>query len=534
MNMKPKSIKNVILYSLILFIALSAVFLTVISYQKIREDQTARGEIIQDDRVTLSNGRSMVSNEAYSVAADLMYLTDTYKTFRYDGDGKGTIERLWADFSSREKIYDQIRFIDAQGDEIIRINNKDGTGVPVEADQLQNKSDRYYFTETIVLSEGQIYISKLDLNIENGVIEKPDKPMIRLATPVYGRDNSPEGMVVVNYSAKYMLQYLKELAFSATGDMYLLNSNGYWLYNSGGPSKEWGFMYEDRAGESFAAAYPDAWDAMKNTGDGAVWSGDNCFVFNTVVPLGEQASYQSVQTRYPAVLGEGNWILVSHIHPGSDSGKVFFASAWDTVLRTAEERIFTILMIFAVSVFLAVLIRIRSTSSAQVKYFSEYDVMTGVLNRRAGMEFLKRARRQADQTGEKICICYADVNGLKEVNDRLGHEVGDELITGVVNVIQRKIRQTDFIIRLGGDEMLIVFRHSGAQDAEMVWKRITSEFESINRTEDRRYIVSVSHGIEEISGREGESLDNLINGADQKMYEEKKIMKKGFSAVKKE
>ena len=135
----------------------------------------------------------------------------------------------------------------------------------------------------------------------------------------------------------------------------------------------------------------------------------------------------------------------------------------------------------------------------------------------------------------KISVCYIDINGLKLVNDVLVHEAGDELIISIVNGIKVNIRDNDFISRLGGDEFLIIFNDMDDMDemeAEKIWLRIYDVYNEINKLEDRKYIVSASHGIVEFKFSSNEYIDEIINHADEKMYHEKRIIKKDLKVIR--
>ena len=141
----------------------------------------------------------------------------------------------------------------------------------------------------------------------------------------------------------------------------------------------------------------------------------------------------------------------------------------------------------------------------------------------------KDNRRKSNQ----ISICFDDVNGLKQVNDILGHEKGDELILTVANTMKKILREDDLIIRFGGDEFVIAFIESNFEIAEKIWERIVEAFEKINKSENRRYIISVSHGIVESNETQEKLVDKILKVADEKMYEEKKkIKKEGFDVIK--
>lgn len=530
MNKKSINIKKVVLLSLILFVAFSMVFVSVAYAFQANEDKETVERIISDEETTLHSQKSILSDELYGRAADLLYLKDVYSLYQDEENDNEEVKTLWIDFAARQKVYDQIRYIDAQGDEIIRINYDDGACTPVAESDLQNKSDRYYFKDTMALEDGQIYISKLDLNIENDQIE--DKPMIRLSTPVYSPEGVIEGMVIVNYSADYLLQYFADVAGTAQGTVYLLNPDGYFIYNQQDPEKEWAFMYEDSEGVGFFSEFPDIWARMNNSADGLLWTDDGCFIYTDISLKEGSGHYDFIMAGESLVLGEGSLVAVSYINSGTENGALFTRTIWDNVLLTIRNNLFGIIVLLALSIFLAIIIVSRAASNKRTKYFSEYDIMTGVMNRRAGLELLKKVYRRAADNNEQLSICYADVNGLKEVNDHIGHEAGDALIESVVDVLKRHIRQTDFIVRLGGDEFLIVLRQTSMQNAESVWERIADEFEKINQTEKRGYQISVSHGIMPFTFQPDEDIDEVINTADQMMYEEKRQVKKNLDIFK--
>lgn len=160
-------------------------------------------------------------------------------------------------------------------------------------------------------------------------------------------------------------------------------------------------------------------------------------------------------------------------------------------------------------------------------YFNEmiYDYLTKVYNRRSGLSKLSRMLQHGHRRHMLISLCFIDINGLKSVNDILGHKIGDELIISTVEVIQEEIREGDFIVRMGGDEFLIVFTGIDAEVAESIWNRIMTSFRTINAVEERPYLISASHGIESYDSSNLSGMDAIIKAADMKMYDEKRRMK---------
>lgn len=167
----------------------------------------------------------------------------------------------------------------------------------------------------------------------------------------------------------------------------------------------------------------------------------------------------------------------------------------------------------------------KKLAEERLKEFATYDELTGVYNRRVGMALIEQEMLEVEREGQSFCVCFLDVNGLKDVNDNYGHDEGDQLITHVVSIVQKELRRGDVLCRLGGDEFLLVFKKCSLENAQLIWKRIDKKFKRFNRTERKPYTVSVSHGIAEYDPASGTSVQQLINEADQKMYNEKKWKK---------
>lgn len=168
--------------------------------------------------------------------------------------------------------------------------------------------------------------------------------------------------------------------------------------------------------------------------------------------------------------------------------------------------------------------------SEMTHYFNEmlYDQLTKTFNRRAGLAKLKKLMQHGNRRNLEMSLCFIDINGLKIINDQLGHKYGDQLIIDAVDIIKKEIRHDDFIIRMGGDEFLIAFIGINAAISEEAWKRICKRYKEINEQEDRLYNISVSHGISEYDHLEKTEIEKLIKVADMKMYEEKRYIKENL------
>ncbi|MGM0370267.1 MAG: GGDEF domain-containing protein, partial [Bacillota bacterium] len=161
----------------------------------------------------------------------------------------------------------------------------------------------------------------------------------------------------------------------------------------------------------------------------------------------------------------------------------------------------------------------------ELEFFAEMDKLTKVYNRRAGYDILNDIKTKADEEMTFFTISFIDINNLKEVNDVYGHKTGDELITNVVEIIKKTIRESDYIFRFGGDEFLLVFNYSQNEEAEKIMERIQEKLRKINQTQNHKYQMSISYGIECYDPNKKIVLDELISRADDKMYQYKQEYK---------
>ncbi len=514
-------------YIAALFFALSAVFLPVAAILEYKDRELQRSEILSQESSLADVAKTIMSQKTARLVSDLLYITDSLRNYR-NTDEYAALQQDWTAFANRKKVYDQIRYLDASGREVVRVNYAAAGAYAVAQSELQDKSDRYYFTDTIGLPDGSIYISKMDLNQEGDTVEQPIKPMIRLAAPYYDAAGVCRGIVVLNYYANDILSQLKEVSSTSRGEVYLLNEAGYWLYDSADSGKEWGFMYADRQDVSFAAAYPAEWQALQQgaeqlTTDRGLFHATRIFAENDIF---------SDDADYSLVLGDGDFLLVSRLPADTPDGRLFTQGPGAVVLAALQKNGVVFLLLFLLACMLGVFLEMRRRERDEIRYFSEYDTMTGLYNRRAGFEKLQQIYQEARRAQKPVSLCFVDINGLKEVNDHLGHEAGDELILNVVAGFRACLRRQDIAARLGGDEFLLVLRGLDADGAEALWACIAGQYAEMDRSAGRRYRVSASHGIEAIGSSALGDIDLAVNRADQKMYEEKRRIKQNFSVLR--
>lgn len=512
----------------IIFVFLSVVLFLATFFTQLQLNEAEKNKILTSEENLLEVENSIISNKINKITADLLFTKDCFLMNYNKENGNSITGDIWLALSNRKGVYDQIRYIDVNGNEIIRVNYYEDGAALVPEEELQNKSSRDYFIDTIGLDENYISVSKLDLNKEYSEIEEPIKPILRVSTPCYDENGELLGIIIINYKADDMLDQVEAISSTSQGNISLINSDGYWLFNSENSDLNWGFMYEDRLDDKFSTAYPEIWSTIQSDGNGYEIGENGIYIYSdflldNIFSIGSEGYFFD---------SKENWMMVSYISSDIEGECIFTQGTLHVIKTVIWKYILGYLVIFVVAVISTIGIIINKIDAERVKYYSEFDAMTGVYNRRAGFEKLDLAFKNISKVDCKVSICYIDINGLKEVNDNLGHEVGDELILSIIEGLQKNIRQNDFISRLGGDEFLLIFQGIGQTKAEEIWNRILEYYNDINMNEDRNYVISVSHGIETIECDSRDQIDIVVNRADEKMYQEKRKIKQNIVIVR--
>jgi len=294
--------KFLLLFTPIAFICIGgAVFLAKLEVKSGQEEK--RSADVAAVSISVFEGVSSIQHEINLITRDLTLIVGEESFINFISDGEQTnykyVVTEWLAFAKVKTIYDQIRLIDLNGQEKIRINYNSGSPESIPEDQLQNKGNRYYFADTLKLNRGEFFVSPLDLNIEGGKIERPLKPMIRIGAPIFDRAGKKQGIVILNYLAGNMLLKFSQVMGQTGSRAWLINRDGYWLK---GPSAdlEWGFMFK-LLEASAAHRYPDTWRKILATEKGQFEDEFGLWTFDIIYPLkGEKTSTGSFEAFTPS------------------------------------------------------------------------------------------------------------------------------------------------------------------------------------------------------------------------------------------
>jgi diguanylate cyclase (GGDEF)-like protein len=155
-------------------------------------------------------------------------------------------------------------------------------------------------------------------------------------------------------------------------------------------------------------------------------------------------------------------------------------------------------------------------------YLAQYDVLTRLPNRNLLHERLKRAIVRAKRSNRSVALMFLDVDRFKEINDALGHAVGDQVLTGVAERLTRCLRESDTVARLGGDEFTVILEEiENLEYVGGVAEKIISTFCQPLVLEEREIFVTTSIGIA-LHPTDAETFEDMLKKADTAMYHAKK------------
>jgi two-component system cell cycle response regulator len=157
-----------------------------------------------------------------------------------------------------------------------------------------------------------------------------------------------------------------------------------------------------------------------------------------------------------------------------------------------------------------------------------HDALTGLPNRRLLMDRLSLAIAHAHRNKRAMAVMFLDLDGFKQINDTLGHDTGDAMLSMVAARLVAAVRQEDTVARLGGDEFVIVlWELNHAEDMDKLASKLINDVSQPYSIQGRSVNMTVSIGIG-IYPTHGEESESLMKSADLALYEAKRIGKNGY------
>lgn len=418
----------------------------------------ARMEAVErSERFAVDLQREAVKTGLQAVATDLCVLAQqnelSHLLLKDRQEARLAMAAEYLALARNTDDYDQIRFLDDQGQEIVRVNHNGGRPAIVAETELQDKANRYYFRETMALEPGQIYVSPLDLNIEHGEIEEPYKPMIRVGTPVVDASGDKRGIVLINLMAQRMLDQVEATAGLSVGQPMMVNNEGYWLVTPN-PPLGWGFMFPEHAEDRMAHHYPAVWARINQQPSGTYAVPEGLFTFEHYYPLdGLKGCLDQRGLRAESLSDTGyyRWVLMSKVPQALING-------WrHAVILQAVIIGAVVLVLLAIGTWAWLVVATeRRRYRGHLEAMARFDPLTGLANRATFEERLLQEAQRASRHDRRFALLFMDLDGFKAINDRHGHKAGDQVLIDVAQVLASNCRATDLAARQGGDEFVVL------------------------------------------------------------------------------
>ncbi|MDQ6970846.1 MAG: diguanylate cyclase [Mariprofundus sp.] len=310
-----------------LFIPVAAVILFFAIYLDDTQASNKQQALMNNEHLRISQQLQTIHQTFDNIIADLVILSK-HNDFEHisianinpSNQHVQELAQEFKQFHIHKPHYDQIRFLNLSGMEIIRtnrFNSDNGSSIEIVApNKLQSKKHRPYFTQTVGLSNQEVHISPMELNIEHRKIQQPIKPTIRFSIPLFDSKGVKFGILTLNYNASSLFQQLKESGLKDGLYLSLLNNQGYWLEDAD-TSRTWGFMYTGGSNNTFKHQHPQLWKTISTSPSGQIMHRDGLFTFSQVHPLASIKKRLNDNTPaellYRAIPKTYTWILISHI-----------------------------------------------------------------------------------------------------------------------------------------------------------------------------------------------------------------------------
>lgn len=224
-----------------------------------------RDEMHYNQAELVNRGSALMSRELGHITQIMEYMHGELEagllpsSFADEAAWRLAVAQYFVRASRLSNYVSQIRWLAPDGQELVRVN-VDGQSVEqVPSAELQNKANRYYFTEGMASSNHTVVLTPIDLNVENGNIVRPYEVTMRASSKLRDSQQQTIGLLVVNYNLNYLFARLRSLQ-TTNNTLEIINTKGQWLLASQ-PELEWLHLYGDIL-SSFANQYPYGWQQV--------------------------------------------------------------------------------------------------------------------------------------------------------------------------------------------------------------------------------------------------------------------------------
>ena len=599
--------------------------------------------------LTLNNIDAHIQSEFSHRVSDVLHLSNTKdlpilleeKDVR---NSKKDISDRLLQFMYYKPMYEQLRLIDMQGVEKLRISNTNTHPAFITPNHLQNKENSSYVQEALKLSKHEVYVSKIDLNMEHQKTNLPYIPTMRILTTIYDASQQVKGFLILNLNFEKFFNDILALNTSSMNQTYLANDKGHWLF---APNKEdsWLFMYHDIKNQvqSFS---PQLWTAMQNNPSG--YAEDINSLKNYKMINFTQEIHNSNMQHNKETLTKKSLLHLWLIHDISNADVK--EKVWENVYKGLPYMIFGTFLLAVMSMYLITIYRRMKDTNESLKIIetsfensddgllitdqnmtilrvnSKFETITGyktveligntpnilssgwtdeniyknmlkslekylywegeILDRRKDGTIYQESLRiialtnehnktthylgiirditenkQAQERIQKLAfkdtltelpnrqllldrvghaienskryqystaLIFIDLDDFKIINDSAGHMTGDRVLIEVANRLQTRLRHSDTLARIGGDEFVVLLEKVDQTIVLHTMERLLQSLSDSIMIDEQKYFISASIGTASYP-QDGKDVATLFSNADTAMYTAKNAGKNRYS-----
>lgn len=467
------------------------------------------------------------------------------------------IASLFAGILKTRPEFFQVRLIARaeHGIERIRIDRDRHSLLRVSGDDLQEKGHFPYVFETLGLPVGEVYISTPVINHEHGAHAGEEMPSMHIAAPIRDPDNVAIGLIVINVDLDGIF---KQLATDLSGDIgiYLANAGGDFLVH---PDAAQAFAFDRGKRALMQDQFPAATALVDGSVDHVITSAQAGRTTRSAVVAAFAKQHLNTPQRDAYFILGLSQPMETVLQDSEDLGAailriILALSALSIIPATLLSRAVTSpieQMVRAVKRFtveqtreplptarndeigvlarsfddmqqqIALQMGSLQTKQLELDHLASHDPLTGLPNRRVFLDRLEHALARARRGEKQLAILFIDLDKFKEINDSLGHAVGDIMLRAAAERLRTTVRETDTVARLGGDEFIVLSEDIGDIDAAaLIARKIIESLATPVPYREQALTVGASIGIA-IYPRDGITATEVIASADQAMYRAK-------------
>ncbi len=526
--------------------------------------------------------------------------------FIEDSKYKDSVETLFYNYASSKDEILQLRFIDLDGNELIRVQKYYTNQKPeiLKIEQLQNKKNSKYMADALKMTVNDFFISELNLNSEFGKIQIPYYPTIRIIKSVFSNNGEKRGLLVLNLNLKSFIQSLEEFGHLK---VYLIDKDGNYLFHPES-SKRWSkdlktnfnfknefrnFDFEaisknDEYNKDFLYSYSLETVANNNQDlkliffldekylteilgnsntllisiiipfvlilglilavypsrirskleDSLLKIKENTKITNRYIPISitnEKGIIIYVNDAFCDLTGYEKDELIGFTHSKLKSDNIqkeTYNSLWKTIkdgkvwegeLENKKKNGQT----YWINMKITPKKNLKNDSYEYVSFsynisdkkliekLAKTDSLTNLANRNRINEELEKAMYNVSRYNEEVSIMILDIDFFKAVNDKFGHNVGDNLLVEFSNILKDSTRKSDLVGRWGGEEFIIIAPNTNIEAMKTLALKIKDNVENLKFKYVNRKTCCI--GFTQIQ-KEDKKIEQVIERADNYLY----------------